>query len=146
MIPFMFRRGDLFSGVDRFPRELQQVFGVQPDIRGLVRGSFPALNIGNTPQTVEVFVSIPGINPNDVEVQLERGVLTITGARPGLAGGDGQQNSVHINERFAGRFRKVVSLPDDIDPDAVTANCRDGVLHISIKRRQEMQARRITVH
>ena len=53
--------------------------------------------------------------------------------------------SVHIRERFSGRFRRVVSLPDDIDPGSVNANYRDGVLHVSIKRRQAAQPRRINV-
>ena len=43
---------------------------------------------------------------------------------------------VHVDERFAGRFRRVVSLPDDIDPSAVSAAYTDGVLHVSVKRRE----------
>ena len=52
---------------------------------------------------------------------------------------------MHINERFAGSFRRVLSLPDDADPDGVTADYRDGVLHVSVKRRASAQPRRITV-
>jgi len=57
----------------------------------------------------------------------------------------GDRAVVHINERFAGRFRRAVSLPEDVDPDAVTANYRDGVLHISVARRAEAMPRRIAV-
>ena len=52
---------------------------------------------------------------------------------------------MHINERFEGSFRRVLTLPDDADPDAVDAKYRDGVLHISIQRRASAQPRRITV-
>jgi HSP20 family protein len=52
---------------------------------------------------------------------------------------------VHIDERFDGRFRRVVTLPDDVDPNAVDAKYRDGVLRISIARKQSAQPRRITV-
>jgi HSP20 family protein len=52
---------------------------------------------------------------------------------------------VHINERFAGRFRRVVSLTEDADPESVSAQYRDGVLHISVRRRESAQPRRITV-
>ncbi|MFN3595282.1 MAG: Hsp20/alpha crystallin family protein, partial [Thiobacillaceae bacterium] len=45
----------------------------------------------------------------------------------------------------AGRFRRVVSLPDDIDPNAVSATYRDGVLHVSVARREAAQPRRITI-
>jgi HSP20 family protein len=52
---------------------------------------------------------------------------------------------VHIDERFAGRFRRVVTLPDDVDANAVDAKYRDGVLRISIARKQSAQPRRITI-
>ena len=53
--------------------------------------------------------------------------------------------TLHSNERFDGRFRRVVSLPDDSDPNAVSADCRDGVLHISVKRREAALPRRIEI-
>jgi len=53
--------------------------------------------------------------------------------------------AVHISERFSGRFRRVVSLPDDIDPNAVNAEYRDGVLHLSIRRRESALPRRIEI-
>ena len=52
---------------------------------------------------------------------------------------------MHIGERFAGRFRRVVSLPDDIDAGAVTAQYRDGVLHVRVPRREAAQPRRIAI-
>jgi HSP20 family protein len=52
---------------------------------------------------------------------------------------------VHITERFSGRFRRVVSLSDDVDPNGVSADYKDGVLHISAKRRESARPRRITV-
>jgi HSP20 family protein len=55
------------------------------------------------------------------------------------------ESAVHINERFDGRFRRVVSLPEDVDPDGVSADYRDGVLHIHVKRSEAAQPRRITV-
>ena len=52
---------------------------------------------------------------------------------------------MHINERLAGRFRRVISLPDDADPEAITAKYRDGVLQITVQRRAAAQPRRITI-
>jgi HSP20 family protein len=146
--------GDLFAEMDRIQREMQQSFGMEPNIRGVGRGGFPALNVGSTPQSVELYAFLPGLDPKAIEVNLERGVLTVAGERPDLtaaggntggSAGNGGKSTVHINERFAGRFRKVVSLPEDADPDGVSAQYRDGVLHISIKRRQQVQPRRISV-
>jgi len=141
----MFPR-DIFAEMDRLQREIQQVFDIEPSIRGLGRGGFPALNIGSTPQSVELYALAPGLDPNSIEVNLERGVLTIAGERTDDLSSKEEKATVHINERFAGRFRRVVSLPDDVDPDGVSANYRDGILHISVKRRESVQPRRISVH
>ena len=73
-------------------------------------------------------------------------MLTISGERASDLPDREQKAAVHINERFAGRFRRVISLPDDVDPNGISAQYRDGVLHISLKRREAMQPRRIAVH
>ncbi len=137
--------GDLFAEFDRLQRELQQSFGsVSPSIRGFARG-YPALNVGSTPKSVEVYAFAPGIDPAGIEIHLERGVLTIEGERASSVPADDGKTTAHLNERFEGRFRRVLSLPDDIDPAAVNANYRDGVLHISVQRRESAQPRRIEV-
>ena len=136
---------DLFAEVDRLQRELQQSFDtVSPSIRGFARG-YPALNVGSTPKSVEVYAFAPGIDPARIEINLERGVLTIEGERARTLPADDGKATVHINERFEGRFRRVLSLPDDIDPAAVNASYRDGVLHVSVQRRESAQPRRIEV-
>ena len=135
---------DLFAEMDRLTREMQQSLDVSPSIRGIGRGGYPALNVGSTTDAVEIYAFAPGVDPAQVEVQLDRGVLTISGERAGLPAGD-EKTTLHVNERFAGRFRRVISLPDDIDPNAVSADYRDGVLHVSVKRRAAAQPRRIEV-
>jgi HSP20 family protein len=103
------------------------------------------MNVGGTPQSVEIYAFAPGLDPASVEVQLERGVLTVAGERKVEALPADEKAAVHIDERFAGRFRRVVSLSDDIDPDRVAARYEDGVLHISIPRRESSQPRRIAI-
>jgi len=137
---------DIFAEFDRLQRDLQQVFDTSPSIRGFGRGGYPALNIGGTAQSVEIYAFAPGLDPAKIDVNIDRGVLTIEGERAsGLPAGD-EKVAVHINERFAGRFRRVLSLPDDADPGGVTAAYRDGVLHVSVKRREAAQPRRIEIH
>ncbi|HZW19862.1 Hsp20/alpha crystallin family protein [Noviherbaspirillum sp.] len=137
---------DVFAELDRLQREMQEVFETGPSIRGVGRGGFPAVNIGSTPQSLELYAFAPGLDPSSIDVHLERGVLTIAGERAAGLPAQDEKASVHINERFAGRFRRVVSLPeDDVNPSGVTAEYRDGVLHVSVKRRQAPQPRRITI-
>lgn len=141
----MFPR-DIFSEFDRLQREFQQAIEAGPNIRGIGRGGFPALNVGSTPQSIELYAFAPGLDPAGIEVNLERGVLTVSGERQDELSSQEEKANVHINERFAGRFRRVVSLPDDADPNGVSAEYRDGVLHVTVKRREEAQPRRINVH
>lgn len=141
----MFPR-DIFSDLARLQRELQQGFDTGPSIRGFGRSGFPALNVGGTPQAVELYAFAPGLDPAKIEVNLERGVLTISGERAADLPEREEKATVHINERFAGRFRRVISLPDDIDANNVSADYRNGVLHISLKRQESAQPRRIAVN
>ncbi len=136
---------DVFAEVDRLQREMQQAFDLSPSIRGIARQGFPALNVGGTPQTLEIYAFAPGVDPSSLEVSLERGLLTLTGERQSVLPASDAKTSVHINERFAGRFRRAITLPDDADPDAVQARMRDGVLHITVQRRASAQPRRITI-
>lgn len=137
---------ELFAELDRLQRDMSSLFEPSPSIRGLGRGGYPALNVGSTPASVEIYAFAPGLDPAGIQVDLDRGVLTITGERARAVPADGDaKQTLHLNERFSGRFRRVVSLPDDIDPDAVSADYRDGVLHVSVKRRASAQPRRIEV-
>jgi HSP20 family protein len=124
---------------------MQQNLEMSPSIRGISRSGFPAINVGSTPKSVEIYAFAPGVEPASIDVHLEKGVLTIIGERPSLPPPADVQTTTHIDERFSGRFRRVVSLPDDIDPNAVRAKYRDGVLQISIQRLEATQPRRITI-
>ncbi|MBL8359972.1 MAG: Hsp20/alpha crystallin family protein [Rubrivivax sp.] len=139
---------DVFSELDRLQREMNTLFDYSPQIRGIGRGGYPALNVGVTPEAVEVYAFVPGLDPAAIEVNLDRGVLTIDGERKSAIGNGSRdpKSTVHLDERFAGRFRRVVSLPEDADPAAVKAEYRDGVLRVTIGRREAAKPRRITVN
>jgi len=137
---------DLFGELDRLQRQMQQAFEFSPSIRGFARGGFPALNIGTTAGSAEIYAFAPGLDPAAIEVTLERGVLSIAGERKADAPGWDAKASVHINERFAGRFHRVVTLSDDLDPNTVSASYREGVLHVSIKRSAQTQPRRVNIN
>ena len=134
---------DIFDELERLQRDVLQAFDIGTGIRGIGRGSFPALNVGSTPQSVELYAFVPGLDPNSIEVNLERGALTIAGERPSALPEKDDKITVHTNERFAGRFRRVISLPEDVDADKVSAEYREGVLHVSVKRQESAQPRRI---
>ena len=136
---------DLFAEFDRLQREVSTLFDETPSIRGLGRGGYPALNVGTSPEGVEIYAFAPGLDPASIEIDLDRGVLTLAGERKRQVPASDAKTTVHLEERFGGRFRRVLSLPDDIDPESVNARYTDGVLHVSVKRREAAQPRRIAV-
>ncbi|WP_070062705.1 Hsp20/alpha crystallin family protein [Variovorax boronicumulans] len=136
---------DMLAEMDRLQRDMQQAFDLSPTIRGYGSNGFPALNVGATPQALEIFAFAPGVDPATLEINLERGLMTIAGERKSLLPDAQAKAAVHINERFEGAFRRVLTLPDDADPEAVEARLRDGVLRITVRRRASAQPRRIAV-
>jgi HSP20 family protein len=125
--------------------DVHRLFGQTPSIRGIGRSGYPALNIGSTSDSLEIYAFAPGMDPAKINVNVERGVLTISGEREAALPTENAQMAVHVNERFTGGFSRAVSLPDDLDQDRVDAKYSDGVLHISIKRRETSQPRRVAV-
>lgn len=136
---------DIFDELDRMRRQLEQSFGGWPAAASIRAGAavdFPATNIGAAPDRVEVYVFAPGVDPKTLDVTLQQNLLTIAGERPSDIPADVER---YRTERFTGAFRRVLTLPEDVDPDKVTATCRDGVLHVRIDRREEVRPRQIEV-
>ncbi|OOG51949.1 Hsp20/alpha crystallin family protein [Polaromonas sp. C04] len=138
----------LFGQFELLRRELDQAFGVldlPSSIRSVTPGTLPAVNVGRTPTSVEVYAFAPGLDASKIDVSLERGLLRIAGERaPGIPEEDANVH-VYARERGAGSFSRAISLPDDVNPDAVKASYRDGVLQISIARLESVQPKRIAV-
>lgn len=138
----------LFGQFDRLRRDMDDVFGMPglpSSIRSVQPGTVPALNVGRTPTSVEVYVFAPGLDASKIDVTLDRGVLRITADRPSsLPQGDAKVH-VYARERSTGRFTRAVALPDDVDPAQVSASYREGVLQVSIARRASAQPQRISV-
>lgn len=142
--------GDVFADLDDFQRQIQQLLGLasraNSNIRSVAVGTFPALNVGNTPEATEVFAFAPGIDPASIDVSIDKGVLTIAGERrPTTANGEAGKQTVYASERSQGAFRRVVSLPDDADPTQVEASYSNGVLRVRIQKRETSRPRRIEI-
>lgn len=141
--------GRWFGELERLQRQFDDAFGATArveSIRSGAPGTYPALNVGTTPKSVEVYAFAPGLEADKFNVTLERGVLVLSGERPSTLPESSERRYVHSKERPSGRFRRTLSLPDDIDPQKVEARYRDGLLHVSIARREEAQPRRISVN
>ena len=146
MSPMFRSTADLFAELNRMQSLFDQVFPTPGgSIRSHVGAGFPVLNVGTTPSSVEVQALAPGLDPQKLEITVDRGLLVISGERASELP-QGEHASVYANERFTGRFRRVVSLPEDADPARVEASHRDGVLRISVAKRESSLPRRIEVN
>ena len=140
--------GGLLAELERLQRELQEDFanfGRPGSIRALASGAFPALNVGSTASTIEVYAFAPGLDPAKLDVQIDHGLLSISGERASAEPHDNGTLSVYANERFAGRFKRTVNLAKDADPDQIEADYRNGVLHIKVARQESAQPKRIAI-
>lgn len=140
--------GDFFADLSELQRQVEQLVGARgwpSSIRAVGRGAFPAINMGTTAEAVEIYALAPGVDPGKLEVSVDKGLLTIAGERQSDVPDESDKLSVYARERFAGTFRRVMSLSDDVDSTRVDATYRNGVLRIVIPRREESKPRRIDV-
>ena len=138
----------LFGQFDRLRREMDDMFGASglpSSIRAVAPGTWPAVNVGRTPGSVEIYAFAPGLDAANIDVTVDRGVLRISGERPSAVPTEAGKANVYTSERGSGKFSRAISLPDDVDPAQVNAKYSDGVLHLSIARREAAQPKRITV-
>jgi HSP20 family protein len=104
----------------------------------------PAVDIFEETDRFVILADLPGVDPKDIEVTMERGVLTIKGERK-LEKDTTEQEGYRRVERAYGTFHRRFSLPDSADPDRIQANSRNGVLEIRLPKLQKVQPKKITV-
>ncbi len=138
--------GSLFDQLRRLQDEIDGLFEPWPataGIRSVARGAFPPINVGATPEKLEVYLFAAGLDPKKLEISIQQNLLTVAGER---ASPPEETGTYYRQERFAGAFRRVVTLPDDVDPDRVDARYRDGVLHVSVQRKEAARPRTIQLN
>jgi HSP20 family protein len=140
--------GDLFAEIDAIHRQLGRMFGVgewPSSIRATARGTFPAVNMGTTEDAVEIYAFVPGLDPAKIDLTVEKGLLVISGERASGLPEAAEPANLYAQERFAGGFKRVVSLPEEVDSTRIEATYRNGVLRIAVPKRESIKPRRIEV-
>lgn len=103
----------------------------------------PRVDIKEEPERFVLYADVPGVDPQDIEVQMDKGMLTIKGERREEASLDVERFS--RIERSHGSFHRRFALPDSADPEKISATGHNGVLQITIPKRPETTPRRIQV-
>ncbi len=139
-------RPSLIQHLHRLSQEWDQLFEPSySDDNSLVETSHwaPCVDIKEEPDRFLLYADIPGVDPKDIEIAMENGVLTIKGERSSSKKEE-KEGYTRI-ERSKGSFYRRFALPDTADPDKVTAEGKHGVLKISIPKREKAKPKRITV-
>ena len=103
----------------------------------------PAVDIKEDKDAFVLFADIPGVDPANIEITMDNGVLTIRGERP--AETDEERADFKRMERARGTFYRRFSLPDSADAQGISARGRNGVLEITIPKQEKLHPRKITV-
>jgi HSP20 family protein len=147
--------GDWFADFEQLQDRIDELLGgraATSSIRAVGRaGAFPALNVGTCAEALEIYAFAPGIDSRSLDVSVDKGLLSISGERPAANAGAGaakslsEDRNVYAQERFTGRFRRVVALTEDADPSRVEASYRNGVLKVVVPKRESSKPRQIQV-
>jgi len=144
-LPEVFGRGsgtDVFSNLQR---EIDRVFqdfgrGGMPSLGEFGRNAMALkMNVAEHDGAVEVTAEIPGCAPEDIDVQLKDGVLTIKGEKK--VEKDDKQKDYHVMERSYGMFERSVSLPAEVDASKVEAAFDKGVLKVTLPKLPQEQSK-----
>lgn len=136
---------DSVEGLMRLQEELDRFFGKPPSDLGLTGPNvFPPINVFTDKDGWVVQAEVPGVKPDQLQVQVERGRLTMSGER--TPGPDPNKDaSYHRRERRYGKFSRTIQLPRDLDPEQVRAELRNGLLTIRVAKLASAQPRQIEV-
>jgi HSP20 family protein len=134
--------------VNRLHQDLDRLFGREfsggeDDTRGAVSDWLPAVDVQETKDAFVLRADLPGVDPKDIDVTMENGVMTLRGRRASEA--RTEEGGYSRVERSSGEFFRRFTLPDSADPESISAQTNNGVLTVRIAKRPEVQPRRIQV-
>lgn len=139
-----------WSAGNRLPDEIRQAFDrfLQPednDASSVVTSQWaPRVDIREDEQRFVILADIPGVDPAQIEVSMDKGILAIKGEREA---GSAESGSTFTRvERARGTFHRRFALPDSADAEGITANGKFGVLEIVIPKKAQATPRRITIN
>lgn len=130
---------------DELKNVLEKFFTDEGDQSNVVTSQWvPRVDIKEEPNRFVILADIPGVDPNDIEIHMDKGILTIKGERKTEQREQGE-NFTRV-ERSRGIFHRRFALPESANPEGISASGRHGVLEIAIPKRPETTPRRIKIN
>jgi HSP20 family protein len=142
---------DMFRELDSLKREIDEAFiGAgfgrpfgSSFLAPVTTRRFPLVNFSEDDSTLYVDALVPGVDAKNIDLSVVRNSITISGERKPFAEQEGQH--VHRSELGFGKFSRTVELPVDINPDKIKAECKNGVMQISLGKAEHAIPRKIEI-
>jgi HSP20 family protein len=137
------RRYEPWGLVNQLQREMNQMMSAGSNGSETVSDWAPAVDIKENEDSYILHADIPGVEPKDIQIDMEDGVLTVRGERHSDTEDEGE--NYRRVERVRGTFFRRFSLPDTADAENISAKSNHGVLEVTIPKQAKVKPRRITV-
>lgn len=129
-------------------QEMNRLFGsfLEPSQAGPSAGGrqwIPAMDLVERKENFVLRADLPGVREDDVKIELEDSVLTVSGERRGET--EENREGYHRIERSTGAFRRSLSVPDGVDASSITASFEGGVLEVTIPKPKQRQPQRVQI-
>ena len=142
---------DVFKELDNLRREIDETFRGGGHNRPfgptflspLTTRRFPLFNFSEDEGHVYIEALVPGVDPKNVDLSVLRNTVTISGERKPFVEKDGQ--IVHRSELGSGKFSRTLELPVDIDPDKISAVCKNGIMQITLAKAAHAKPKKIDI-
>ena len=128
---------------DRLTRVLSQTTPRNQDEEMSLGSWLPPVDIAEDKDTITLTAELPGFKEDQIQIQMEGGVLTLRGERKFEEEKDGR--NFHRVERSYGQFVRSFTLPNNVDREKIKANFADGLLKIELPKREEAKPRQIKI-
>ena len=116
-------------------------FGTEPAL--FDEGFAQAIDVRENDDSVEIRCDLPGVKKDDIDISVSDNLLTIKGEKKDET--EEKEENYYRRESWSGAFQRTVSLPDSVDPDKAKAEMKDGVLQLTMPKREEKKRKQIKV-
>ena len=136
-------RWDPMAQIAQLQREIDRMFEGRPAAGTAAAPWLPPTDIEQTDESVVYKLDLPGMKPEDITIQVHAGALTVTGSRKQET--EEKHEGYFARERISGQFARTYSLPKDTGQEDIGAEFKDGVLIITVPRKEEAKPRTIEI-
>ena len=142
-MPRALARWDPFSELSELRTRLDRMFDDWPSIESRQRAWMPAIDVERGNGNLTIRADVPGIKPEDVKIEVEDDILTISGAHEEHT--EEQHKRYVRHERRCGSFSRSMALPVGVDATQIKATTKDGVVEVTVPLPQEAKKEAITI-